>query len=74
MQNKIKLYRAAQELTQQALAEHVGVTRQTIIAMEKNKYTPSLELAFRISRIFGVTVEEIFQYDDQGGESRHGSY
>ena len=65
MQNKIKLYRAANDLTQQALAEQVGVTRQTIIAMEKDKYTPSLELAFKVSRVFDATVEELFLYDDQ---------
>ncbi len=68
MKNKIKVYRAAHELTQQALAEKVGVTRQTIIAMEKDKYTPSLELAFKVSRVFGATVEEVFQYDEQPGK------
>ncbi len=68
MQNKIKLYRAANDMTQQALAEKVGVTRQTIIAMEKDKYTPSLDLAFKVSRVFDTTVEEIFRYDDQNDE------
>lgn len=52
-----------QEMTQQQLAEQVGVTRQTIIAMEKGAYSPSLELAFRIARVFGVTLEEVFTYD-----------
>jgi len=51
------------EMTQQALAEKVGVTRQTIIAMEKGKYSPSLELAFRISIAFGSPLEEVFSYD-----------
>ena len=73
MQNKIKLYRAANDLTQQALAERVGVTRQTIIAMEKDKYTPSLELAFKVSRVFGANVEEVFQYDDEGGDRTNAS-
>jgi putative transcriptional regulator len=51
------------EMTQQQLAEQVGVTRQTIIAMEQEKYSPSLELAFRIARVFNVTLEEVFSYD-----------
>jgi len=49
-------------MTQQALAERSGVTRQTIIALEAGKYTPSLHLAFRIARVFGVGVEEVFQW------------
>ena len=51
------------EMTQQDLAEKVGVTRQTIIAMEQEKYSPSLELAFRIALAFGVHLEEVFSYD-----------
>lgn len=51
------------EMTQQQLAEKVGVTRQTIIAMEQEKYSPSLELAFRIALVFGVPLEEVFSYD-----------
>ena len=51
------------EMTQQQLAEKVGVTRQTIIAMEQEKYSPSLELAFRIALAFGVPLEEVFSYD-----------
>ena len=50
------------EMTQQDLAERVGVTRQTINAIELGKYSPSLEVAFRISRVFGVSVEEVFTY------------
>lgn len=53
------------EMTQQQLAEKVGVTRQTIIAMEQGKYSPSLELAFRIALAFGVPLEEIFSYDPE---------
>jgi putative transcriptional regulator len=49
------------EMTQQALAERIGATRQTIIAIEGGKYTPSLELAFRIADAFGVGVDEVFQ-------------
>jgi putative transcriptional regulator len=51
------------ELTQEQLAEKVGVTRQTIIAIEGAKYSPSLELAFRIALVFGVPLGEVFSYD-----------
>ena len=59
------------EMTQQQLAKEVGVTRQTIIAMEKGKYSPSLELAFRVAYVFEVPLEEVFKYvveDEYGGE------
>tara|TARA_Y100001001_G_C7896747_1_gene270165 strand:+ start:602 stop:811 length:210 start_codon:yes stop_codon:yes gene_type:complete len=52
----------AEEMTQQALAERVGVTRQTIIALEAAKYSPSLELALKIAAVFGVPLEEVFQF------------
>ena len=64
MKNKIKVYRAIHEITQEALANKLGVTRQTILAIEKGKYVPSLDLAFKIARHFGVTIEEIFTYED----------
>ncbi len=51
------------EMTQQQLADAVGVTRQTIVAVEKEKYSPSLEAAFRIAREFGVPLEQVFEYD-----------
>jgi len=51
------------EMTQEALAERVGVTRQTIIALEACKYTPSLSLAFRIARAFNKPVEDVFRYE-----------
>ncbi len=50
------------EMSQQDLATRVGVTRQTIIALEASKYAPSLPLAFRIARVFDETIEEVFQY------------
>lgn len=50
------------EMTQEALARAAGVTRQTIIALEAGKYAPSLELAFRLARAFGVGVEDVFQW------------
>jgi putative transcriptional regulator len=58
------------EMTQQQLAEKVGVTRQTIIAIEGDKYSPSLEIAFRISRVFRVPLEEVFQYESADPEAR----
>ncbi len=62
MKNKIKILRAEKGITQEELAEAVNVTRQTIIAVEKNKYVPSLELAFRIARYFNKGIEEVFEY------------
>ncbi|MBN2329656.1 MAG: helix-turn-helix transcriptional regulator [Candidatus Omnitrophica bacterium] len=52
------------EMTQQELADQVGVTRQTIIAIEANRYSPSLTLAFKIARFFGVSIEDVFHYED----------
>lgn len=63
MKNRIKVYRAIHDLTQEALAEKLQVTRQTIHAIEKGKYDPSLELAFKLSHLFGVPIEELFTYD-----------
>lgn len=68
MKNKIKVYRAIHDLTQESLAEKVGVTRQTIHAIEKGKYDPSLELAFKLARLFGVRIEDVFFYEDNGTE------
>jgi len=63
IRNHIRTLRfAAGEMTQQELAERVGVTRQTIIAIEGEKYAPSLELAFRLAGAFGRPLEEVFQY------------
>ena len=67
MKNKIKVYRAMNDLTQEALADALGVTRQTILAIEKGKYDPSLDLAFKIARFFSVSIEDVFQYE--GGSS-----
>jgi len=62
--NKIRQLRFFNdEMTQQELAQQVGVTRQTIIAMEKGRYSPSLELAFRIALAFDVPLTEVFSYD-----------
>lgn len=55
----------ANEMTQAALAEKVGVTRQTIVAMEQGRYSPSLEVAFRVAKAFGVPLEQVFQYREE---------
>jgi putative transcriptional regulator len=52
------------EMTQEELANRVGCTRQTIIALEQGKYVPSIELAFKIARAFSVTLEDVFQYEE----------
>lgn len=58
---KLRFYN--DEMTQQELAKRTGVTRQTIVAIENSKYSPTLELAFRIAEVFGTKVEEIFTYE-----------
>ncbi|HOQ63929.1 MAG TPA: helix-turn-helix transcriptional regulator [Clostridia bacterium] len=64
--NKIRTLRfLANEMTQQQLADSVGVTRQTILAVENGKYSPSLELAFAIARVFDKSVEEVFAFEDE---------
>ena len=63
--NQIRRFRFERDgMTQEALARACGVTRQTIIALEAGRYAPSLELAFRIARTFGVNVEDVFQWKD----------
>jgi putative transcriptional regulator len=57
------------EMTQKQLAEAVGVTRQTIIAMEQRKYAPSLDLAFQIAIVFGVPFDEVFSYETENAAS-----
>ena len=60
------------EMTQKTLAELSSVTRQTIIALEANKYVPSLLLAYRIARVFEVSIEEVFQFDQMAEDTGHG--
>jgi putative transcriptional regulator len=63
--NSIRALRFAQgEMTQAELAEGIGVTRQTIIAIEQGRYSPSLEVAFQIARVFKVGLDDVFQYPD----------
>ena len=64
IKNKIKDFRAEKKMTQQALADAVGVTRATINAMEKGVYNPSLELAFRLARFFEADIQTIFFVED----------
>jgi putative transcriptional regulator len=62
METRLKVFRAMKDITQEELASSIGVTRQTIISIEKGDYNPSLELAFKIARYFDVSIEEIFIY------------
>ncbi|MEV4898745.1 helix-turn-helix transcriptional regulator [Nonomuraea sp. NPDC055795] len=65
--NSIRALRFARdEMTQADLAERVGVTRQTVIAIEQGRYSPSLEMAFKIARALGVTLDDVFQYPEDG--------
>jgi putative transcriptional regulator len=64
--NRIRALRSAHgQMTQQELADQVGVTRQTVNAIEGNKYSPSLEVAFKIARVFHSPLERVFQYDGE---------
>ncbi len=64
IKNRIRELRFhAGEMTQAALAERIGMTRQTIVAIEQGKYSPSLEAAFRIAQVFGVPITEVFEWE-----------
>lgn len=62
MKNNLKVYRAKNSLTQESLADKLDVSRQTIIAIENGKYLPSITLAFKIAKLFKVSIEDIFIY------------
>lgn len=62
IRNSVRDLRAAHEMTQQQLADRIGLTRQTVVAIEGDKYSPSLETAFRIAEVFGVPLDKVFQY------------
>ena len=64
--NQIRELRADSSLTQQELADRIDLTRQTVIAIEQNKYSPSLETAFKIALVFNVPLEQVFQYTPKG--------
>jgi putative transcriptional regulator len=63
--NAIRVLREERGLTQAELARQVGVTRQTLIAIEQGRYSPTLELAFQISRVFGVGLDDVFHYPEE---------
>ncbi len=65
MENRLEKMRTQKGLTQQELADLAGVSRQTIISLERGRYNPSITLAFRLARLFGVTVEELFIYSEE---------
>lgn len=66
--NQIRALRFAHgEMTQAELAQRIGVTRQTVIAIEQGRYSPSLEMAFQIAHAFGVPLDDVFSYPDQEG-------
>ena len=65
MNNRIKELRARYNLTQEDLAKKVNVRRETIVFLEKNKYNPSLKLAYNISKVFQTTIEEVFVFDQE---------
>ena len=65
MKNRIKVQRAMHDLTQEALALKIHVTRQTINAIENGKFSPSLDLAFKLARFFNIKIEELFIYEEK---------
>ncbi len=69
IRNRIKVLRAERDWTQADLADRVGISRQAIISIEKYKYTPSLELAFKIAEVFKVSISEVFEFkEDESDE------
>ena len=62
--NRVNELRLQAGLTQEELANRLNVTRQTIISLEKNRYVPSLEMGFKVAKLFGKTIEEIFHYSE----------
>ena len=64
MKNRIKVFRAMHDMTQEELADAIRVTRRTINSIERGKYNPSIEVAYRIAKTFNVTIEEVFCFED----------
>lgn len=63
-ESKIHIYRATKRMSQQELADLVGVSRQTIVQLERNRYNPSMLLAYSIAQVFGVTIEDLFDFKE----------
>lgn len=70
MKNRLKVLRAERDWTQQDLAERLGVARQTINAIEKGKYDPALPTSFKLARLFGCAIEDIFTFEDDAPGAR----
>ena len=68
MKNQLKVYRAMHDLTQESLAQQLGVTRQTVVSIENGRYDPSIGLAFRIAKLFNVHIEDVFEYEGTSGD------
>ena len=73
LDNTVRRHRLAAEMTQQELADRLGVTRQSVLSIEKGKYTPSVALALRIAETFGVSVEALFQFKRSKSDDQRGS-
>ena len=69
VRNRVRRHRRLHDVTQEELAERVGVTRQTIISIEKGRYNPSVGLALRLADVFEVSVEDLFQLDTEDGDA-----
>lgn len=65
MENRIESLRKAQKMTQQAMADRLGVSRQTIISLESGRYNPSIALAHRIARLFALRIEDVFIFEEE---------
>ncbi len=70
LRNRLTVLRAEKGWTQQEVANRLGISRQTVHSVENNKFVPSVLLAFRIARLFGKNVEDIFQYEEEGEDSQ----
>jgi putative transcriptional regulator len=68
MKNKLKVFRAMHDMTQESLAQKLGVTRQTVVSIENGRYDPSIGLAFRIAKLFNVMIEDVFEGEGPQGE------
>ncbi|PKL59248.1 MAG: transcriptional regulator [Methanomicrobiales archaeon HGW-Methanomicrobiales-4] len=70
MKNRIRIYRAIHTLTQEELARMIGVTRKTVNSIEGGRYNPSIDVAYKMAKIFGITIEELFCFEEGEEPSR----